>query len=73
MNQNTLKARNTQGQNALRDRHIKKYMYKMNKNSNTGKLNERKYILEGNIESSPVREIERKTLSIYRLFMYVYT
>jgi hypothetical protein len=32
----------------------------MNKNSNTGKLNERKYILEGNIESSPVHEIERK-------------
>jgi len=24
MNRNTLKARNTQGQNALRDRHIKK-------------------------------------------------
>ena len=32
-------------------------MYKMNKNSNTGKLNEKKYILEGNIESSPVPEI----------------
>jgi hypothetical protein len=31
----------------------------MNKNSNTGKLNEQK-ILEGNIESSPVPEIERK-------------
>jgi hypothetical protein len=32
----------------------------MNKNSNSGKLNEKKYILEGNIESSPVPEIERK-------------
>jgi len=32
----------------------------MNKNSNTGKLNENKKILEGNIESSPVLEIERK-------------
>ena len=32
----------------------------MNKNSNTGKLNEKKNILEGNIESSPVPEIERK-------------
>jgi hypothetical protein len=32
----------------------------MNKNSNTGKLNEKKYILEGNIEFSPVPEIERK-------------
>jgi hypothetical protein len=31
----------------------------MNKNSNTGKLSEQK-ILEGNIESSPVPEIERK-------------
>jgi hypothetical protein len=29
-------------------------MYKINKNRNTGKLNEKKYILEGNIESSPV-------------------
>jgi hypothetical protein len=32
----------------------------MNKNSNTGKLNEKKNILEGNIESSPVPEIEIK-------------
>jgi hypothetical protein len=31
----------------------------MNKNSNTGKLNEKK-ILEGNIEFSPVPDIERK-------------
>jgi hypothetical protein len=32
----------------------------MNKNSNTGKLNEKTNILEGNTESSPVPEIERK-------------
>ena len=31
----------------------------MNKNSNTGKLNEKIYILEGNIESFPVPKIER--------------
>jgi hypothetical protein len=45
----------------------------MNKNSNTGKLNERKYILEGNIESSPVPEIERKHCPfIVYTCMYIY-
>jgi hypothetical protein len=29
-------------------------------------------LLEGNIESSPIPEIERKHLSIYRLCMNVY-
>jgi hypothetical protein len=42
--------------------HVEPYFYQCPNLScrNTGKLIEKKYILEGNIESSPVPEIERK-------------
>jgi hypothetical protein len=43
----------------------------MNKNSNTGKLNEKTNMLEGNIESSPVPEIEIKHCP-FIVYAYIY-